>query len=182
MSPASERVHNQYQRLESRRKSLMEVIHSMPDELYVKNPSPAEWSVAQVAQHLFLSESLSLAYLRKKLMYPESVPRYHPKSWLGILLTKVIFLTGYKVKAPPMIDMWKKEHIVTPEELDIQWSTMRKELMEFIETHHPAFGTHLAFRHPFAGRMTMYQMLMFFNAHMAHHQKQVRRILKKIGY
>jgi hypothetical protein len=101
---------------------------------------------------------------------------------LGVLLIKLVFFTGFKVKAPPMIDMWKKEAAMTPEELESNWSGTRRELISFIEAHLPAHGTHLAYRHPFAGRITMYQMLIFFNDHMAHHQRQVKRILKKIHY
>ena len=53
-------------------------------------------------------------------------------------------------------------------------------MITLIEKHQEAFGSHMVYRHPFAGRMTMHQMLIFLNDHMAHHIKQINRIVSKI--
>lgn len=180
MSGGLSGITKEFQQLESRKKEIMEILHALPQELYIRNPNPGTWSPAQVATHLYMSEKLSLAYLKKKLTYPDSVPKYHPRSWLGIGLIRLVYLTGYKVKAPETIDMWKIQEVLSLEELNEKWTGLRKEMFLFIESKFPAFGTHLTFRHPFAGRMTFYQMLLFFNAHVHNHQKQLKRILKQL--
>ena len=97
------------------------------------------------------------------------------------MLIKLVYLFHIKIKAPDSIDMWKIREAMSLEELKTKWDELRKNLISFIEDQYPRFGKHLAFRHPFAGRMTMYQMLIFMNDHMNHHQKQMRKILQRTG-
>ena len=83
----------------------------------------------------------------------------------------------YKWKAPKAINMWEQQTILSPDELDKKWSALRQNLITFLETHQENFGKHLVYRHPYAGRMTMQQMLIFLNDHMAHHVKQIKKII-----
>jgi uncharacterized damage-inducible protein DinB len=174
------RIRRQYHRLERKRDLLMKEVQSCSPEDYLRQPTPDQWSIGQVANHLFLSEKLSLGYLRKKLSYPETVPRFQFRSWWGIGLIKIVFFLQVKVKAPGPINMWEEQDVLSASALEEQWGQLREELISFIEQHDAAFGSHLAYRHPFAGRMTMYQMLIFLNDHMAHHLRQVRRTVRKI--
>jgi hypothetical protein len=73
--------------------------------------------------------------------------------------------------------MWKVTHVMNAAELHMHWTQLRAELIGFIEANDAQFGTHRAFRHAFAGRMTMYQMLIFFHDHFRHHRAQIDRIL-----
>jgi uncharacterized damage-inducible protein DinB len=175
-------VRQQFNKLEEKKKKLMHLLLTLPGDMYTKQPSSHQWSVAQAANHIFLSEKLSLAYLKKKLAYPDAIPRYHPKSWGGVLLVKLVFMTNYKWKAPQAINMWEAQQVLSPAELEQKWNSLREELISFLEKHSPSFGKHLVFRHPYAGRMTMTQMLIFMNDHMGHHLKQINRILKQNGY
>lgn len=147
---------------------------------YIQQPHPGAWSVAQVINHVYLSEFLSLGYIRKKLSYPDQVPPYHPKAWLGTLLIKIVFALRIKVKAPAIIDMNTKPDVMPIDELAEKWKALRSETQAFIEANDAQFGKHLAFRHLFAGRMTMYQMLIFFNDHLRHHHRQVRRVIHDV--
>jgi len=174
-------IHTQFEKLEVKKQEIFDLLRSIPAAQLDQNPDAHTWSVYQVTRHLFTSETNSLLYLEKKLSYPDTVPHYNPKSWGGVILIKMVFLFRIKIKAPGAIDMWKITDTVSLEELKIKWDELRKNLISFIEKEYPRFGKHLAFRHPFAGRMTMYQMLIFMNDHMNHHQKQMRRILHRIS-
>ncbi len=171
----------QFKWLEAQREEINAMIRALPPEVYHQSPRAGKWSMGQIANHLYWSEKRSLDYLRKKLSYPDTVPGYHQKSWLGLLLTRVVFLTGYKIKAPEGIDMWKITEVMSPETLIEKWDLLRKEMFRFVRDQEPSFGRHLAFRHPFAGRMTMYQMLLFFGYHCRHHMRQMKRILLLYG-
>ena len=172
-------IHSQFEKLEGKKQEIFAFLQSIPEDQLYQNPNAHTWSVYQVARHLFASETNTLLYLKKKLSYPDSVPRYNPKSWGGVMLIKMVYLFHIKIKAPDSIDMWKITETMSLEELIMKWDELRKNLISFIEDQYPRFGKHLAFRHPFAGRMTMYQMLIFMNDHMNHHQKQMRRILQR---
>lgn len=153
---------------------------ALSEEQYMQKPDPDAWSVAQVINHVYLSEFLSLGYIRKKLSYPDQVPRYHPKAWLGILLIKMVFALRIKMKAPSTIDMNTRPDAMTLDQLAEKWKALRCETQAFIEANDAQFGRHLAFRHLYAGRMTMYQMLIFFHDHLRHHHKQVKRVIREV--
>jgi len=174
-------IHHQFNQMELKKQELLVLLQSLPAGQYHTQPDQRTWSVGQVAQHLYMSERNSLAYLKKKLSYPDTVPRFHPKSWGGIGLIKLVFAIGYKIKAPESIDMSKMESIMDLEELKTKWGELRLELISFLERNEPTFGRHMAFRHPFAGRMTMHQMLIFINDHFRHHQQQIKRILLQLS-
>ncbi len=173
-------IRSQFHKMELQKQDIIHLLRSIPPEKYSQHPDPNTWSMGQVAHHLYLSEKNSLAYLKKKLSYPDSVPKYHPISWGGILLVKLVFLTRFKIKAPDSLDMRKFSQPMPLDELDTKWNELHREFLSFLEMHLPAFGKHLVFRHPFAGRMTMYQMLIFINDHIRHHQHQITRIWKQL--
>lgn len=180
MSGNSKKIDHQFQKLEKKKQELVDLIRHLPEEMYHKQPSTYQWSIGQAANHLFLSETNSLAYLKKKLSYPDAVPPFHVKSWGAVLFTKFTLWSPYKVKAPRAINMWEQQAVLSPAELERKWNELRTDLISFIRIQQPAMGTHLAFKHPFSGRMTMHQMLIFLNDHMAHHLRQIHRIMKKI--
>jgi hypothetical protein len=171
-------IHRQFDLLEQKKKALFSKIASLSSQQYLASPSTGGWSVAQAANHVYLSEQLSLAYIRKKLSYPDTIPKYSPTSWAAVLLLKFALWSPYKAKAPKAINMWEQQAILSVDDLDHNWSALRKELITFIEHHQADFGRHLVYRHPYAGRLTMHQMLIFFNDHMAHHLKQIERIMR----
>jgi uncharacterized damage-inducible protein DinB len=179
MDQPDKSIEERFQLLESKTLQLIDLISSIPREKYLQQPDPDSWSVGQAANHLYLSEKLSLAYLRKKLSYPDSVPHYHFKSRLGVLFYKLI-LRHVKMKAPDHINMWRGQEILSPVELNDHWSKLRIELKNFIHDHFDRFKTHLVYNHPFSGRMTFAQMIQFFSDHIDHHSRQIKRILKKI--
>jgi len=180
MSGKTQQIRRQFEKLEGKKKNLLAQLHTMPAEMYMHQPSPGSWSVAQAVNHIYLSERLSLAYLRKKMSYPDTIPTYRMRSWGAVVLIKLILWTSIKVKAPKAINMWEQQDILFPDELDKKWGAVRFDLISFIEEHQPSFGSHLVYNHPYAGRMTMYQTLIFFNDHMTHHLKQIDRILAKL--
>ena len=169
-----------FKKIENKKRHLIELIRSVPEEKYAFQPSSKSWSVGQTANHLFLSEKLSLAYLRKKMSYPDTIPKFHIKSWWSMFVYKYV-LRFVKVKAPKQINMWEEQVVLLPDELDRQWSALRLELWTFLVEKYPQFKNHLVYNHPFAGRLTMKQMLTFFNDHIEHHTHQVKRIINKLG-
>ncbi|MEP6793598.1 MAG: DinB family protein [Saprospiraceae bacterium] len=181
MSNTEQKIKIQLERMDRKKQALMNIIRALPVENYLKNPNPESWSVGQIANHLYLSERLSLAYLKKKLSYPDTIPPFSIKSWWSLYAANFILWSPFKVKAPPAINMWKDIEILSLKDLDTKWSQVRKELATLIAENLLGFHHHLVFNHPLSGRMTMTQMLIFFNHHMAHHLRQARRTIRKIS-
>ena len=181
MSNPEHGIQIQLKKMDHKKKQMMEIIRSLPEEIYRLQPDQYKWSVAQVANHLYLSEMLSLAYLKKKLSYPEMVPPFSFKSWWALFFVSFTLWTPVKVKAPPKINMWGDQEVLSPDELDQRWNQVRNDMTAIIMDNLPRFRNHLVYNHPYAGRMTMRQMLVFMNHHIAHHLRQARRIISNIG-
>ncbi len=173
-------VNEQFRKLEQKQLKLHWLISSLTEETYFKQPNPKSWSIAQAANHLYMSETLSLAYLKKKLAYPDTIPPFHIKSWGALAALKFAFYSRFKFKAPRAINMWKNQLLLPQAMLEEKWKSNRLALFEIIRLHQNAFGPHLVYKHPFVGRLTMYQMLIFFNAHRNHHLKQIRQIKRQL--
>lgn len=162
-------------RLDSQLETLFDQLRSVPEDKYNIQPDENSWSLSQVFNHLFLSEKNCFAYIRKKLQYPDTIEKYSFKSELSLWLVLLTFKTPIKTKAPKAINMWEEQKILNPDQLIEVWQNQRKEMRSFIEAN-DKFRTHLVFRHPKAGRMTMCQMLRFINGHIRHHQHQIARL------
>ncbi|MEO5905909.1 MAG: DinB family protein [Saprospiraceae bacterium] len=175
------KIRNQFERMEKRKQKVYTLVTPLSEEMYLFQPSNTSWSVGQVANHLYLSEAASFAYLKKKMSYPDTIPSYSIQSWRAYYLTKFILLSPIKVKAPPAIDMGTDKPVLPPQQLDGKWNELRTELKSFIDGHYPQFRSKLVYNHPFAGRMTMLQMLMFFNDHLDHHIRQMKKIMRAVG-
>ena len=173
-------IQRQFTRITLRKEKILDILKAMTPDQYHQHTRPDQWTILQVANHLYLSEKSSLAYLRKKMSYPDTIPAYSISSWKTYYLVKLILNTPKKVKAPPPIDMWKQTDILEPSALEIKWNELQNELSVFLEENYPQFRSHLVFNHPFAGRMTMRQMLMFFCDHMDHHIRQMKRIRNEV--
>lgn len=159
----------------------MQLITSLTPERYHQAPAPKHWSVAQAANHIYLSERLSLDYLRKKAMYPDTIPPYSLKSELAIRWLQIALHTPYKAKAPKTINMWDNQTVLLQGQLEENWKQLHHEMAEVIRQQAPVLGSRLVYKHPFVGRLSLRQMLMFMNAHMAHHIRQIRYILRTVS-
>ena len=179
MPVAVKAIHRQMKHLDQKKQSLLQILTKLTEEEYFRQPSPDSWSVAQAANHIYLSERYSMRYIQKKLSFPDTLAPFHPKSWASVLLLKIVLFTPYKAKAPKIINMWEDQPLMSPASLNEEWMRLRTELFECVKNHYPQFGSYLVYKHPFAGRLTLHQMLIFLNDHMAHHIRQINKILKK---
>ena len=56
------------------------------------------------------------------------------------------------------------------------WSGMAKKIDEFVENLDEDYYERQVFKHPYAGRLNLYQTLEFLANHYHHHQHQLRRM------
>jgi uncharacterized damage-inducible protein DinB len=146
-----------------------------PDTLNRK-PGPGNWSALEALNHIYLSEKLSLEYVRYKLSRPETIPSSRPDAWLRTWMLKWILYSPLKVKSPPQINMWNAQPVLSLPELKEAWTDLRAGLRQVLDEHEIPLRNKLTYKQPYAGRMTLNQMLIFFDDHLVHHTRQIRRI------
>lgn len=167
--------------LESELNKLLEELSDVPDEDLEKKPAPGAWSILEIMQHMMLAEKTSVAYVKKKTSYPDSLLNARWNDHLRKFNLYLFLHIPIKVKAPAVVNESKFEPDFTYEDLIEDWREVRQNLMDFLESVPDEWVNKLAYRHSFAGRMTLDGMLLFFRDHFKRHKKQINRTLKEVS-
>lgn len=160
---------------------IFQMLDEVPASSLTKRPAPNKWSVLETLQHLFVSESLSLRYLHKKLGNDAPLG---PATWQTrlrtFLLNRVYLRLPIPFKAPGVVAEDRFDPELDYPTLKEKWWRVRREMRAFLEQlPEETFGKE-AFRHAIAGRMTLDGMLDFFHTHMQRHAGQIRRTLAQV--
>jgi len=137
--------------------------------------SEDSWSLLQVLEHLVLVETGSINYINKKILDVLNLETESFDSKFRFFVLNKSLLSPIKFK--------NKSDYVEPtnnpdyKDLKLKWDIARQGLVQFYDTYHTNIKSNiLIYKHPFAGRFTFPQMCGFFDAHLKHHLKQIRRI------
>lgn len=178
--PLRPKIQLRFDRLEHETHQLFSQLEDVPSEVLSRRPKPGYWNTLEALNHIYLGENLSLQYVKFKLTKPETIPPRRPDAWLRTLVLKWILYSPIKFKSPPQINMRSDQTVLGLSELQIEWKALRMELRDILEQHEEHFRNRLPYKQPYAGRMTFNQMLVFFEDHLAHHTRQIQRILKTV--
>jgi hypothetical protein len=175
MHPKTEKL---FQQLEDSRLLLISTIQSYPQTIHPVSPSPKEWSMAQVAIHLAITESQILGYVERKLSKGE-LQDSNLRSWLRYITVMLALRYRKKIKAPRQVAPPPEE--VTLAEAIGKWEEVRREWKQFL-IELPAGTIHKnIFKHPLTGFINIVQTLGFMNEHVRHHIHQIHRIGKVVS-
>lgn len=159
---------------------LLRDLKTYSDNKLNEQPSPAEWSVLQIMQHLMKAEAGAVMYVKKKLSYePELVDANVLSSFRSMFLNMAL-TSPMKIEAPDQISGDALLTDLTFWEVAKQWKAQRGELEAYLESLPADFYTKDLYKHPMSGKMTLSSMLSFFNKHVDRHTRQIKRTLKKI--
>jgi uncharacterized damage-inducible protein DinB len=158
---------------QDRRKLMIRVNGFTPDQLE-SQPSPSEWSLLQVIDHLALSERALLLDATKKLSKPARAVTVRENLMALAVLT--VMKSRIKVKTPSNARHVISQNTTPFDVVRSQWSATRDEFERFLEELPAERRTSALFRHPVSGGMTASQALRFIRAHIHHHQRQIDRL------
>lgn len=159
---------------------LLRDLKNYSDAKLNEKPNEDSWSVLQIMQHLMKAESGSIDYVKKKLSYEPTLEKAGVKSTFNSLMLNIALSTPIRVKAPTQISGENLLTDLTFWDVAKQWKQQRKELQIYLESLPAELYTKEVYKHPMTGKMTLSNMLSFFNTHVDRHNKQIRKTLKKI--
>ncbi len=168
---------SRYLALESELNILFEELSGFSFEDLDKKPYPGAWSVLEILQHVIIVEKQSLAYIKKKTSYPDTLKDAKFTEHFRKFLLYLYLRAPIKIKAPAVVSEERFDQGISFEELIEDWREARQELMDFLESVPEEWVNKLIYR-IFVGRMTLDGMLLFFREHFGRHKKQVKRTLK----
>jgi len=168
-----------FARLEAARQELLALAASHGEAAFNRRPRPEAWSAAQALEHVMISESLSLGYVRKKMQAGNTLPKVGLPSALRLLALQLYLASPLRARAP-------KASASVPDhsgldDLRARWGAIREDWRTFLESFPPELLGRMVFRHPFAGLLSLTHALGFLQAHLDHHARQVRAALRAAG-
>ena len=149
------------------------------DEDLNKKMNKNKWSIAENLYHLWLTEFITIKYIKKKTNYPEYLINVSFVSKLRMKLLEIIFFLGIKMKAP------KITYDSMPQNIEIKklretWLKSRKSFEELVNSLDKEILGKGILRHPIVGRINLDMTLKFINMHFQHHRKIIIKLESKI--
>jgi hypothetical protein len=170
-------LNKKFSNLEDARLSLIEKLKDIPPSKLETSPLPGKWSVSQIFYHLNRAESFSTIYVSKKRLDSNNLKKTGLNEALKMAGLKVIFKMPFALKAPVNVlgDVPEK---VEYGKIVAEWNETRIKLKELLESLPDDILYKNVFKQPAIGRVNIFQMVDFMQAHFNRHEKQVERIIK----
>jgi len=136
--------------------------------------APDRWSVAEVAEHIVVSESTIAGLVQNQIMQSPAAPekRELVKGKDQTIMQQVTD-RSHKGKAPEMLKPTGRW--ATREELTKAFEDARKANMDYVRTTNDDLRDHF-FDHPAFGTLDGYQWLLLLSGHSARHTAQIEEV------
>jgi uncharacterized damage-inducible protein DinB len=159
---------------ETSRDNFLKSISGLSRKQWTFKPAPDRWSVAEVAEHITVSESAIFGLVEKQVMTSPAAPgkRDQVKGKDEMILERVPD-RSHKAQAPELLrptGRW-----ATEAELTKTFADSRAATMEYIRTTNDDLRDHF-FDHPVFGTLDGYQWLLLISAHSARHTAQIEEV------
>lgn len=174
------KLQNLYNKLEQQRNELFRLVQNQSTEVLSKIHQQGEWSVLQILTHLYISEKLSIGYIKKKSLAINEVGNASVWQSFLVVILRISQRIPLRYKAPKVVLQNTPSALSLPD-LIAQWDLLRIEIKSMLTNLPDKHVNKLVYKHPFAGRLSFPQAVDFFQEHIIHHTPQIKRILKKIN-
>jgi len=172
-------VTERFQKLERDRMALLARIEGLTAEELCRRPGEDEWSVSHVIGHLILAEELSLGYIHKKIQAPDKLVRPGLRERMKSRLLTVVLRSPLRFKSPKAAADPVPES--DPARIRSHWDAVRDDLHGLIDDLPSELAERAVYRHPLAGPMSLARCMAFLDEHVAHHRRQIDRILARLS-
>lgn len=161
------------QRLQNKTESLIRKLGEYGEEKIMTPVAPGVWSTIQTMGHILMSEKLSLNYVKKKLSFNPQLKKAGLKAFIRFQVLKFYLGSSLKFKAPKGVQSEDLPAFSSLTELAAHWKSDRQKLVKFFDKADNEILDRELYRHPLVGRLTLLQMLHFFEGHFDRHRKQI---------
>jgi DinB superfamily len=156
--------------LEETRERLLRTARSLSREQWQYKPSPDEWSIAEMVEHVAFVEGRIQAGIKKALGQPATTCERALKD--DDLVQRIVGRTK-RLKAPDVVvptGRWPLEQLLP------EFEMARKRSIEFAKTTDAPLRQH-SYPHPFFGELDCYQWLLVIAFHSERHRLQAEEVM-----
>jgi len=160
--------------LQATHDAFLKSIAGLSEKQWRFKPAPDRWSVAEVSEHIAVSESLLLGLVQTKIMTSPADPgkRAEAAGKDQIIMEKVPDRSR-KAQAPEFLKPTNRW--ATEAELTKAFEDSRKATMDYIRTTNDDLRDHFG-PHPLLGTLDAYQWILLISAHSERHTKQIEEV------
>ena len=149
--------------IETKKNCLLTSAASWPEERLLFRPTPVEWSVVEMFDHLVRTESAILDAARSGLAHPH---RIGVSDRMRTAFLSAIFCSRRRVKIPGNVPQILPGSALRLDEVGPCWDVVREDLRLFLDTTPDDLLRQGIFKHPVGGWMNISGILVFFYVHM----------------
>jgi hypothetical protein len=162
------------QQFQTTRDNFLKSIAGLSQQQWTFKAAPDRWSLAEVAEHITVSESTLLGLVQQRVMQSPAAPekREQVKGKDQMILQRMPD-RSHKAQAPEILrptGRWATEADLTK-----AFEDSRKTTMDYIRTSNDDLRDHF-FDHPVFGPLDGYQWLLLISAHSARHTAQIEEV------
>jgi uncharacterized damage-inducible protein DinB len=166
--------------LHATRKMFLDSVAGVSQAQWSFKPAPQVWSIAEVAEHIAVSEESLLALVTRKIMAGPAEPEKKPEAaGRDERLLKALVDRSQKAQAPEFLrptNRWK-----TPQELIEQFKKSRDNTIAYVRTTQEDLRSRFA-PHPVFQTLDAYQWILLISGHSERHILQLNEVKQAAGY
>ncbi|MFZ1917309.1 MAG: DinB family protein [Terriglobales bacterium] len=160
--------------LQATHDAFLKSIAGLSDKQWRFKPAPDRWSVAEVSEHIAVSESMIFGYVQKQIVTSAATPE--KRAEVKVTDQQILTLVpdrSHKAQAPEFLKPTNRW--ATREELIRSFEDSRKATMDYVRTTNDDLRDHFG-PHPLLGPMDAYQWILLISAHSERHTRQIEEV------
>lgn len=162
----------------SKQKFLDELKGLTPEQLNFK-AAPDKWSIAEVAEHICLSETTLAGIATQNLKTTPDSSRRGEVKLSDTLLRQILANRTGKAQAPEVIK--PKGKFANIQEAITYFNEARNTNMQFLKTTQEDLRNRY-WKHPLLGMLDLYQVYLLVSGHCERHTAQIVEVKQSVGY
>jgi len=171
---SAEERENALKSLQATHDAFLQSIAGLSEKQWRFKPGPDRWSVAEVSEHIAISESTILGMVQGKIMTSPADPAGRAEvAGKDEMVLKMVPDRSHKAQAPEFLrptNRW-----ATQAELIKAFEDSRKATMDYVRTTNDDLRDHFG-PHPLLGPLDAYQWILLISAHTERHTKQIEEV------
>ena len=160
--------------LQATHDAFLQSIAGLSEKQWSFKPAPDRWSVAEVSEHIAVSESMIFGLVQSKFMAGPATPekRAEVKVTDEVILAKVPD-RSHKAQAPEFLKPTGR--FADRAAVAKAFEDARKNTMQYVKTTQEDLRDHFG-QHPLLGTIDAYQWILLISTHTERHTKQIEEV------
>ncbi len=160
--------------MEETRKNFLDSVKGLSETQWKFKAAPDRWSVAEVSEHIAVSEETLMNLVTERIMKSPATPeKKEAAKGKDAQLRNQVVDRSTKVQAPEMLKPTNRW--ATQAELVKSFNTSRDKTINYIQTTQEDLRSHFG-PHPILKDLDAYQWITLISAHCARHTDQIKEV------